>query len=1355
MLVVIEYEKSLLVRKTTQAKGKQHKLKEEDSIISSHQVASALSQLEPPSFPESTKKLEAVKKLDVAIKPLKKAIVHGLLQHDKEDVRLLVAICVTEIFRVMAPEPPFEEKDLRETFKLIISMFAELANTTNAFFLRRVKILETIARCKCCVIMLDIDCNDLVLEMFSTFFSVVRLDHHKSLIDDVSSIMLHILNEEASWQLVEVILRNLLKGEKGAPCAASQLAASIIRSCADKLEHFVCGFLTSCILDRDAVSSELKETYHEIILQVFQCAPEMLLAVIPGLIQELLTDQVDVRIKAVDLVGELFALPGHRVPQKYHDLFVEFLRRFSDKSAEVRVKAVQCAKAFYVTNLSERESHEIISALEDRLLDFDDKVRTAAVIVSCDLSRSNLKLVPSNLISQTTERLRDKKVSVRKVALRKLIEVYQDYCNKCSESNMTISDLFEQIPCKILMLCYDGDCNEFRAQNLEFVLGDYLFPTDLSVMERTRHWIHLFSLFSPHHKRALDCILTQKRRLQNGMRNYLAQRKKDKENVSGDMQKRTESFFTKMAASFPDPELSKAVNCFKKLNKMNDSNIFNSLAELLDELTFETMWTIRDKFLKMERDKDKYFEFLSQLSSKCSYNIFNSEHVRCILDYLSTIETGNKHLEDSSMELLLVIISNFPSLLKGSERQFQMFMEQKNPVNEKLIKVLATAGPHISVKLSDIYPFLEKMCLEGTRSQAKCAVSAIAALIDTSKQPFFPLLYEGLIDMLYTQRNIPTVLQSLGCIAQHSASVIETRDKEITSFICQKIFRGKLSDDLMSFDDAYGCSSSCKLKIYGMKTLVKSFLPHQANHVRGKIKDFFDILLKMLQETDTFVGNVSCERDKAHIRLAAAKSILRLSRRWDLHITPEIFRCTITMAKDSSSFVRRSFLNKTHKMLKERALPIRYGCAFGLATMDCIKDLQEHSFTYMDEFIKEYSREARNLQNSSVQGAMTNCPAYILVFLIHILAHDSDFPPEGCLEETYARFCSPLFLVLLAFVKGDNFDGKKDLVKDTVSYLFSILRAVRRAEDVVDVQITMKLHMLADIGIFILKELDCDPISSPDAPQQILLPSSLYKANSKRLTNSSFDECFLIKVLHVLKSNFPLPAKSLPKRGRKCQEDDTHLNINNNGTLDKPVDLSTREIINAKSPRPDTTSGKREKKAVFVPGSGSVSLHECSTFDNPKFLSKKSGENFENNQLSSCDSASLKASLPESLDSTHNLTSADYVLEDAGTSCNISVGPLKCSRTNSRDPCSSKENLLAAESNKSHLQLLGPLEPSFPHSLKKTVVPTGGPATKEEASLNQKNAKARKGLKNSTVTSESEVINMNIDHVVRTTRKRK
>lgn len=47
---------------------------------------------------------------------------------------------------------------------------------------------------------------------------------------------------------------------------------------------------------------------------------------------------------------------------------------------------------------------------------------------------------------------------------------------------------------------------------MELVLAEDLFPAVLSVEERTQHWIHLFSLFTPLHIKALNSILSQKQR---------------------------------------------------------------------------------------------------------------------------------------------------------------------------------------------------------------------------------------------------------------------------------------------------------------------------------------------------------------------------------------------------------------------------------------------------------------------------------------------------------------------------------------------------------------------------------------------------------------------------------------------------------------------------------------------------------------------------------------------------------------------------------------------------------------------------------------------------------------------------
>ncbi|KAF4390087.1 hypothetical protein G4B88_005005 [Cannabis sativa] len=1306
------------------------------SSLNSGQAANALSQLEQPSSPDPNKKLEAAREIEAAIEPLKECIIiRGLLQHKDNDVKLLVAICVSETFRILAPDLPFEDKYLRGVFELIISMFAELADTTSPYFSRRVKILETVSRCKCCVIMLDIDCNDLIMEMFTTFFSVVREHHQQSLINDILSIMTDILNEEVTQLLLDVILHNLLKEEKGfsdpfeenelwklesfifvfvlvdlslavgfliasgtltmrllgskrkwnsigefrgflkkTPSAACQLAMSVIKTSAEKLGPIVCEFLTSCIMNRDAVQSENKEFYHEIIFKIAQCAPHMLHDIIPNMSQELLTDQVDVRIKALTLIGKLLSLPEFHIAQNYRNLFMEFLKRFVDISAEVRVTALQCAKICYMTNPTGTESHEVLSALEGRLLDIDDRVRVEAVSVACDLARSNLKTFSRKLISQTIERLRDKKISVREKTLDKLLEVYRDYCNACSEGRMTICDELEKIPCKLFMLYYDKDCKAFRPQNMELILVKDLFPALLSAEERTRHWVHLFSLFKPLHVKSLNLVLYQKGRLQNEMQTYLAFRAKEKdyrdENCSNE---KCTSSFKKMAESFADP--SKAEKCFEKLNDVKENKIFNFLETLLKDLGHVNAETTRNKLLNLIGDKSKIFEFVQTLSLKCSHNIFSSGHVRCILDNLSSDSFGDKHYKDSSLQLLLVITNIFPKLLRGSEEN--------------------------SAKVSEIYPFLKSLCLEGTRLQSKFAVSAIATLIDTSKETE---LCKELVESLHCGRNTSTVLQSLGCLAQHSVSTFEAHDGEITPFIYEKILQVDSTETSSSSDDSLGCSDSCKLKICGLKTLVKSFLPHRGAKVRRNIKELLDRLLIIMRNNDACrIWEDEDERNESFLRLAAAKSVLRLSQRWDFYISPEIFSSTISMAKDGSYSVRRSFLDKTHTMLKKRAIPSRYACIYALAS--CLEDLREDSYKYMAEFVKEYGREARQTTgDTDKKGLITDFPAYIVVFLIHFLAHNKDFPLEDCRnEDLYAHFCSPLFSVLQALLNAINFDDDVNEVKATVSYLVYIFRAIKRVEDAVNIKNTSKLHILADIGLAFVIAVNQSGISVSSS--HILLPSSLYRANTGYVAQSCLDEDFVKRVIDKFKSHSSLVHETNPsKRGRKHKGDcsqsavirDRNLNFPLSKIGDLPISKSAETEQTVK--QGTATGGRRKQAAASMNGSGSAQLHECSKIDHHIDPSGKSESNHETEHIiSSSGSVPVKPPVAGSRVSTRNMKRNVASLKvSGGGSSNSGSEDSKLNQAKLKDSCSLKKTTDTGEALiGKRIKLLSPIERCF------------------------------------------------------------
>lgn len=1049
--------------------------------------------------------------LKPAIKPLSDSLLkHGLLRQNDKDVRLLVAFCVCEILRILAPNPGFRDEDFRDIFQLLLGMFAELADTKSPYFSRRVELLETIAKFNFCVLMLDTGSEDLVTKMFTIFFSVLRKEHSSNVIGAMSTIMSLIFEEKGSQALLEVILQNLLKDAKDASPASFLLAVSVIQGCSQALQPFVCRFLNCCILDRNSVNSELKESYHAIIFEIFQCAPQMLIAVIPNLTQELLTDQVDVRITAIKFVGRLFSIPGRHVAQEYHHLFIEFLNRFSDKSGEVRLNAVLCAKPFCLTNSAGEESVALLTALEGRLLDFDDKVRTQAVAVVCDLAKSNLRPLPPEMIAQAAKRLRDKKVSVRKKALKMLLDVYHDYCIKCSEGISKLSVDFEQIPCGILLLCYHKD-TEFGPQNIEHVLEEDLFPISLSVEERTRHWLFLFSklvsadqngIFSSAHEKALTAVLCQKKRLQIEMQSYLELRTHEK-NISGREEERVNKLFAKMSTCFPTT--INAEECFHKLHLVKDADLFNTLKEILVEVKFESSQIIRDNFLRNIKDMHSNFEFLQSLVTKCSFNIFSSDHVSCILYHLSEGNFREANLKNACVTLLLIIVDAFPSLLRGSEEQFcVLLLEEKSLFCNELLQMLVKAGRHISVNLSVIYPFLERICLNGTRAQAKLAISAIRELIVTSEQFSFSELSKTLVDALESGQHTRTVLQSLGCMAQHSVSAFESHAEEITQYIVENIFlvkEGVMLDDLVSSHDTSEGSTSCKLKIFGLKALVRSFLPHQrAGGVTRQIDEVLGIISQMLQRTKVSKGTLSRETDLEHLRFAAATSVLRLSQMWDPHISPHIYRLTVLTAKDHSFMVRQLFLKKTFKLLKNNVIHCKYLCAFALAASESSGDSQkDDSLNYMAEIIRNRYRQAKVSQTSAVKRDAADDPVCAVIFLIHILAHDTEY------EEESTSFFSPLVFTLQALLNPCFVDGDMNRICTVVPKLHNIFNAIKRAEDALDVQKTSRLHVLANFGAKYLVETKMSGTLVSHTTTNVLLPSLLYRKSDAERKQSARD----------------------------------------------------------------------------------------------------------------------------------------------------------------------------------------------------------------------------------------------------------
>ena len=113
--------------------------------------------------------------LNWALEPSMLALVQArFLEHPSERVKLIVASCFSDILRITAPFPPYNDDIMKIIFRLIVGTFLDLYNCAGSTFGRKIKVLEAMAMTRTYEVMIDLECDGLVLQMFQCFFSIRR-----------------------------------------------------------------------------------------------------------------------------------------------------------------------------------------------------------------------------------------------------------------------------------------------------------------------------------------------------------------------------------------------------------------------------------------------------------------------------------------------------------------------------------------------------------------------------------------------------------------------------------------------------------------------------------------------------------------------------------------------------------------------------------------------------------------------------------------------------------------------------------------------------------------------------------------------------------------------------------------------------------------------------------------------------------------------------------------------------------------------------------------------------------------------------------------------------------------------------
>ena len=119
---------------------------------------------------------------------------------------------------------------MKEMFQLIVAAFENMPHVSTRSYKKVVSILDTIAEFKLCLVLLDLKCDALVVEMFQSFLKIIRSNYPPTLLSAMETIMNLVIDEseDISLNLLSLIFASVRKENQNVSPMLWKLGEQII-----------------------------------------------------------------------------------------------------------------------------------------------------------------------------------------------------------------------------------------------------------------------------------------------------------------------------------------------------------------------------------------------------------------------------------------------------------------------------------------------------------------------------------------------------------------------------------------------------------------------------------------------------------------------------------------------------------------------------------------------------------------------------------------------------------------------------------------------------------------------------------------------------------------------------------------------------------------------------------------------------------------------------------------------------------------------------------------------------------------------------------------------------------------------
>uniref|UniRef100_Q9NTI5-3 Isoform 3 of Sister chromatid cohesion protein PDS5 homolog B n=1 Tax=Homo sapiens TaxID=9606 RepID=Q9NTI5-3 len=414
------------------------------------------------------------------------------LKHPDKDVRLLVACCLADIFRIYAPEAPYTSPDkLKDIFMFITRQLKGLEDTKSPQFNRYFYLLENIAWVKSYNICFELeDSNEIFTQLYRTLFSVINNGHnqkvHMHMVDLMSSIICE--GDTVSQELLDTVLVNLVPAHKNLNKQAYDLAKALLKRTAQAIEPYITNFFNQVLMLGKTSISDLSEHVFDLILELYNIDSHLLLSVLPQLEFKLKSNDNEERLQVVKLLAKMFGAKDSELASQNKPLWQCYLGRFNDIHVPIRLECVKFASHCLMNHPD--LAKDLTEYLKVRSHDPEEAIRHDVIVSIVTAAKKDILLVNDHLLNFVRERTLDKRWRVRKEAMMGLAQIYKKYALQ-SAAGKDAAKQIAWIKDKLLHIYYQNSIDDRLL--VERIFAQYMVPHNLETTERMKCLYYLYA----------------------------------------------------------------------------------------------------------------------------------------------------------------------------------------------------------------------------------------------------------------------------------------------------------------------------------------------------------------------------------------------------------------------------------------------------------------------------------------------------------------------------------------------------------------------------------------------------------------------------------------------------------------------------------------------------------------------------------------------------------------------------------------------------------------------------------------------------------------------------------------------